>query len=169
MLIGRSGYSARAAVAVNPRAIAPTKAALANLDTYEAIPWVGMGDVETLVSEKPKKIIVDVYTPWCGPCKLMDKKTFTDAEIINQFGKNFYAVKFNAESEIAVNFKGKAYANPGYDPAKGKNRRNSPHELTKQLNVRAYPTLLVFDEKLEVLEQLRGYKPANALIQRLLS
>ena len=26
--------------------------------------------------KEPKKIFMDVYTDWCGPCKLLDKNTF---------------------------------------------------------------------------------------------
>ena len=31
--------------------------------------------------KKTKKILVDVYTDWCGPCKLMDKKTFQNRDV----------------------------------------------------------------------------------------
>ena len=48
---------------------------------------------------KPKKIIMDVYTKWCGPCRLLDKKTFGNPDVSRYISQNFYAVKFNAEGE----------------------------------------------------------------------
>ncbi|MBK9566192.1 MAG: DUF255 domain-containing protein [Saprospiraceae bacterium] len=54
------------------------------------------------------KILVDGYTEWCGWCKVMDKKTFTDPALIEYLNKNFHVVKFNARKG-PVNYKGKAY------------------------------------------------------------
>jgi len=44
-----------------------------------------------------KILLVDVYTEWCGWCKVMDKKTYTNAGIIKQLNKDFVCVKFNPE------------------------------------------------------------------------
>ena len=40
------------------------------------IEWMTFREALDAQRENPKKIIVDVYTDWCGPCKLMDKKPF---------------------------------------------------------------------------------------------
>ena len=40
---------------------------------------------------------MDIYTDWCGPCKLMDKNTFQNPDVAQYLNNNFYAVKFNAE------------------------------------------------------------------------
>jgi thiol:disulfide interchange protein len=42
----------------------------------QAIEWMTFEQALEAQKETPKKILVDVYTDWCGPCKLMDKKTF---------------------------------------------------------------------------------------------
>lgn len=131
-------------------------------DNYTEMPWVKMDKVESLVKKRPKKILVDVYTPWCGPCKMMDAKTFTDAEVINQIGKNFYPVKFNAEGPDPINFKGKEYKNPLFNPNKTRGR-NSPHQLSSFFAVRGYPTLVVMDENMNIIDKIVGYKDATQL------
>jgi len=117
-------------------------AAPAEPENYTEIPWVSISEVENLVKKNPKKILVDVYTPWCGPCKMMDRNTFTNEEIINQVGKNFYAVKFNAEGPEQVNFMGKEYANPTYDPARARTR-NGRHQLSSFFVTRRQLNLLL--------------------------
>lgn len=139
------------------------QAAPAEPDNYTEMPWVSIDKVEDLVEKKSKKILVDVYTPWCGPCKMMDRNTFTDPEVMNIVGKNFYPVKFNAEGPDVYNFKGKEYSNPGYDPAKAK-RRNGKHQLANFFAVRGYPTLVVMDENMQIIEKITGYKTPEQLI-----
>ncbi|MFK7971531.1 MAG: thioredoxin domain-containing protein, partial [Bacteroidia bacterium] len=39
------------------------------------INWVSMEKVEELIMTKPRPVLVDVYTDWCGWCKKMDKDT----------------------------------------------------------------------------------------------
>ncbi|MES2617078.1 MAG: DUF255 domain-containing protein [Bacteroidota bacterium] len=50
-------------------------------------------------AKKEKKIlVVDVYTDWCYWCKVMDKQTYTDSNIIDKMNQYFVAVKFNPEN-----------------------------------------------------------------------
>lgn len=44
-----------------------------------------------------KILLVDVYTEWCGWCKVMDRETYKNASIIKQLNKDFVCVKFNPE------------------------------------------------------------------------
>jgi thioredoxin-related protein len=130
-------------------------------ENYDKIPWATMDNIESLVAKKPRKTIVDVYTPWCGPCKMMDRNTFSNAEIINQIGKNFYAVKFNAEGPDPIKFMGKDYANPKVQP--NKRGRNAPHQLSGFFSVRGYPTLVVLDENMKIIDKIVGYKTPEQL------
>jgi len=130
-------------------------------ENYTEIPWVKMNNIEALAAKNPKKILVDVYTSWCGPCKMMDKNTFTDPMIIKQVSKNFHAVKYNAEGPDPITFQGKEYTNPGYKPnARG---RNGVHQLSRFFQVPGYPTLVVMDENMKVLGQIVGYKQPQQL------
>jgi len=63
--------------------------------TAQEIKWMSMNEALEAQKENPKKIFMDVYTDWCGPCKLLDKKTFANKDVANYVNKHFYAVKFS--------------------------------------------------------------------------
>jgi len=123
----------------------------------QEIKWMSMDEALAAQQTKPKKIFVDMYTVWCGPCKMLDKNTFANTDVANFINKNFYAVKFNAEGDDVVNYKGKVYTNPQYNPAKAKSR-NSAHEFSRYMGIRAYPTVVFLDEKGNLINQVRGYR-----------
>ncbi len=123
----------------------------------QEIKWVTLEKAVELQKKDPKKIMMDVYTSWCGPCKLLDKRTFHNKDVIKYVNENYYAVKFNAEGNEKVNYKGKVYANPNYNPSLA-NRRNSAHELSRYLQVQAYPTIVFLDEKGDVIAPIKGFQ-----------
>ena len=74
-----------------------------------------MDEAARLQKQYPKKIIIDMYTTWCGPCRMLDRNTFSNKSLAEYVNANFYAVKFNAEGNEIVNFKGQQFSNPNYD------------------------------------------------------
>ena len=56
-----------------------------------------------------------------------------------------------------VYYRSKKYSNPRFDPAKAK-RRNSLHEFSRYLGVRAYPTVVFIDENGGLIKSIRGYR-----------
>ena len=51
-----------------------------------------------------KILLVDAYTDWCGWCKVMDRETYTNAEVIAALNQDFVCVKFNPEVEMTHSF-----------------------------------------------------------------
>ncbi len=125
-------------------------------DTATTINWVTMEEALELQKKNPKKIFMDVYTNWCGPCKMLDRNTFQNEDVANYVNKHFYAVKFNAEGNDAVTYKGQTFSNPNYNPAKA-NSRNSSHQFSQYLKVNAYPTMVFFDEQGNYITPVTGY------------
>lgn len=134
----------------------------ANNGVAQEINWVSLEQAVELQKKNPKKIIMDAYTSWCGPCKLLDRNTFKNKDVASYINKHYYAVKFNAEGNEKINFKGKEFGNPNYNPAKA-NKRNSSHELSSYFSIRSYPTLLFLDENAEFLSPVIGYKTPQQL------
>ena len=122
----------------------------------QEINWVTMDEALELQKKEPKKIFMDVYTNWCGPCKMLDKNTFQNADVAAYVNEHYYAVKFNAEGNEEVTYKDETFGNPNYDASKA-NRRNSAHEFSRFLQIKAYPTMVFFDEEGGVIAPIQGY------------
>ncbi|MDZ7847568.1 MAG: thioredoxin family protein [Owenweeksia sp.] len=43
----------------------------------EKIEWMSIEEAIEASKEEPRKLIIDVYTDWCGWCKRMDQTTFS--------------------------------------------------------------------------------------------
>lgn len=123
----------------------------------QKINWVTLDEAVALQKKLPKKIMMDVYTNWCGPCKMLDKNTFQNKDVAEYVNKHYYAVKFNAEGNDEVNYKDKKFSNPNYKPALA-NRRNSAHELSRYFQIKAFPTIVFLDEEANLIFPLTGYK-----------
>ena len=134
---------------------------ISNVNAQEKINWISMNEALTAQKKNPKKIIMDVYTKWCGPCKLMDKKTFSNKDVIKFINKNYYAVKFDAEGTEEVNYQDFTYTNPNYQ--EGRKGRNSQHLLAHALKVTGYPSLVFFKEDGELIQTVVGYKTPEQL------
>ncbi len=109
-----------------------------------------------------KKYLVDVYTDWCGWCKVMDKKTFTDPKVQEYINENFHLIKFNAEQKAPVTFRDKVYE---WSP-EGRNGHNA---LAKELmgGRMSYPTMVYLDENLNTIRSIPGYKKPDQLLAEL--
>ena len=122
----------------------------------EKINWLTFQQAVELAKKNPRKILIDVYTDWCGWCKKMDASTFVNPVIVKYMNDNFYAVKFNAERKDEVTFKGKNYVNGNPTGSR------SSHQLAQELlNGRmSYPSFVFMDESLNKITILPGFQKA---------
>jgi len=126
------------------------------VNSSQEINWISFEKAIEAQKTLPKNIIMDVYTNWCGPCKLMEKNTFQNKFIADFINKNYYAVKFNGEGNDVINFMGRKFENIRYDESKSQSR-NSSHQFTQFLGINAYPTTIFFDDKMNLITPIRGY------------
>jgi thioredoxin-related protein len=146
-------------------------AALAGLAAYSSdktlspppadpLKWYTWEEAVELNKTAPKKIMVDVYTDWCGWCKKMDKSTFTDPAVAAYLSANFYPVKFNAEQKGEVKFGDHTFKFVDNGGGRG------VHELAYSLlnGQMGYPAFVYLNEKYERIMISPGYKePADIL------
>lgn len=127
------------------------------------VKWYTIEEAFELAKKEPKKIMIDVYTDWCGWCKVMDKNTFSNAIIAEYLNKNFYPVKFNAEQKADISLNGKVYK---YVASGSRGYHQLAYELLKgQLG---YPSVVFLDEKTNMIQPLQGYveaKPFDVIVK----
>lgn len=134
---------------------------ISQINAQKKINWMTMDEALTAQKETPKKIFMDVYTLWCGPCKMLDKNTFSDKNVIKFINENYYAVKFNAEGTEEINYQDFKYTNPNYQ--EGRKGRNATHFFADALNITGYPSLAFFSEDGVIIQAITGYKTPEQL------
>ena len=122
-------------------------------DNEEGVKWLSWEEAMALSQTEKKKILLNVYTDWCGWCKRMDKATFEEPNIARYINDNFYPVKFDAEQRNELEYKGKTYKYV-------KNGQRGYHELAAELlkGRLSFPTVVFLDENANVIQSIVGYK-----------
>ncbi|ERJ57946.1 thioredoxin family protein [Sphingobacterium paucimobilis] len=92
-------------------------------------------EILTKAKTADKLIFIDVYTSWCGPCKLMAAETFPLESVGNLFNTSFVNYKIDAEKGEGI-------------------------DIAKQYGVRSYPTYLFIDGDGKLVYRTSGYMPA---------
>lgn len=88
-----------------------------------------------------KKIFMDCYTSWCGPCRMMAANIFTKQDVGECYNARFVCVKYDMEQGEGI-------------------------QLAKRFQVRAFPTMLILDADGKVLDTIVGSCSGDELIRR---
>ena len=89
---------------------------------------------------------------WCGWCKVMDKKTFTDPEVADYLNQYFYSVKMDFDSPKKFNYLGTEY---------------TAKELAKENGITGLPTMLVASSDFKNVNKIIGYQKPKQFISQL--
>ena len=131
-----------------------SKSTVSETISDKEINWLTLDQVQEKMKKVPKKVYVDVYTGWCGWCKVMDQKTFTNPGVIKYLNKNFYAVKFDAEQVDSVHFLGNHYG------LEGRTNQFAIQLLRGQMS---YPTTVIMEENFQNPQIIPGYQDVKAI------
>jgi thioredoxin-related protein len=126
-------------------------------DPSSLVNWISFDEAYKQCKLKPRPILIDVYTTWCGPCKMMSAQTFNHPTIAKYINDNFYAVKFNAETKDSVKFD--KYVFVSSDPTNPK----APHQFAASIldNQLAYPSIVFLNNQIQRIDILKGFLPPS--------
>jgi thioredoxin-related protein len=128
----------------------------------QEIKWLSFEQLDDSLKIKPKPVIISFYTDWCVYCKKMDKEVYSKAAIIKEINQHYYAVKFDAETNIPVQFDGKTFI-----------KKAQFHELALLFAARGKqftpPVTLVLDRNFKVKGRWFEYLSSDKLLNILKS
>ncbi|MEI6507807.1 MAG: thioredoxin fold domain-containing protein [Bacteroidota bacterium] len=82
-------------------------------------------------------MFLDISASWCGPCKMLKRNTFTNAEVGKFYNDNFVCVE--VDGEVGEGF-----------------------ELAQRFQIDGYPSLIYLDKNDKLILKTAGYRaPAD--------
>lgn len=112
--------------------------------------WLAFDAAASRASKEGKHVIVDIYTTWCGWCRVMDRQTYGDSEVADYLTQNFVLAKVNGESSSKLHWKG---------------REITERQFTREVGVTGFPTTFFLKPDLGVLGGVPGFiRPRDFMI-----
>lgn len=96
-------------------------------------------EILSQAKKENKLVFIDVYTSWCGPCKMMAAEVFPQQIVGDKFNASFINYKIDAEKGEGV-------------------------QIAKQFEVKAFPTYLFVNGDGQLIYRTSGYMPAASFL-----
>jgi thioredoxin-related protein len=148
-------------------------------EDHGLVQWMSFGEAVEKSQKQPRMIMIDIYTSWCGPCKMLAKNTFGNEYIAKYMNENFYCVRFDAETRDSVKFslmtpdtmkdvKGKVkkigqkpqqyvYYNTGA-PGVQRSTHQFAGSILQGYNI-AFPSMVFISKDIKRVDVIQGYYP----------
>ena len=117
-----------------------------------ALTLYNIEEAQKRAKDSPKMVFIYFTAKWCGWCKVMDKKTFTDPEVADYLNQYFYSVKMDFDSPKKFNYLGTEY---------------TAKELAKENGITGLPTMLVASSDFKNVNKIIGYQKPKQFISQL--
>lgn len=86
-----------------------------------------------------KPIFIDIYATWCGPCKMLKKKTFPSKEAGDYFNANYICLSYDGENGEGIT-------------------------MAEKYHITAYPTLIILNKNGDLINMQAGYMTPSELV-----
>lgn len=133
------------------------------LSEEKKVEWLTFEQLEDSLAVNPKKVYIDFYTEWCSYCRKMDKEVYTKQEVIDNINNEYYAVKFDAQSQEVVSFGGMEFIND-----QTKISRTPIHQIAQILASRedgfVPPAIVILNEDFKITERYFQYLDSDSLL-----
>ena len=111
--------------------------------------WLAFDAASERAAKEGKHVIVDIYTTWCGWCKVMDRETYGNSEVADYLKQNFVLAKVNGESSARIHWKGKEL---------------TERQFAREVGVTGFPATYFLKPDSELLGGMPGFIRANDFI-----
>jgi uncharacterized protein YyaL (SSP411 family) len=108
----------------------------------EKLEWLAFDAASVKAKAQQKHMIVDIYTTWCGWCRVMDKQTYGNPTVAAYLRENFVLAKVNGESTARIKWAGKDL---------------TERQFAKAVGVSGYPATYFFKPDAQLLGGMSGY------------
>lgn len=95
-------------------------------------------------AQERKLLIIDFYTTWCAPCKVLDKTIFRNDSVAARIGQDFVVLRYDAE-------------------------RDTPHHLSLKHHIASYPTTIVMNADGKLIRKMYGLGSGISLLENYLN
>jgi len=110
------------------------------------ITWQTFDKGVELAKKEKKMMVLDIYTDWCHWCKVMDKDTYGNPEVVKYAQENLVMAKLNAETDEKFKFKEGNY---------------SGRQLSMMFGVEGFPSTIFLNSEGELITSVSGFIPAD--------
>ena len=90
--------------------------------------------------KEKKPIFLDMFADWCGWCKVMDSKVFTNNKVADCFNDNFINVKVDFEKSLG-------------------------RQLSIKYSIDGLPSYIILDWKGNLKSEIVGYNPVDKILK----
>lgn len=116
----------------------------------EKLEWLAFDAATARAKDQKKHIIVDIYTTWCGWCRVMEQQTYGDPEVAAYLRDNFVLAKVNGESSAKLRWRGKEL---------------TERQFARAVGVTGYPATYFLKPDAELLGGMGGFlRPPEFMI-----
>src|SRR6185295_13165570 len=116
----------------------------------EKLEWLAFDAATARAKDQKKHVIVDIYTTWCGWCRIMEQQTYGDPEVAAYLRDNFVLAKVNGESSAKLKWRGKEL---------------TEKQFARTVGVTGYPATYFLKPDAELLGGMGGFlRPTEFMV-----